>query len=104
MSGIQGLNGQIEQIKQACTKDILPQLDGTYNVNDSNETDSHAYLDLASTGDRPYNTRASKRKNNPDNAQTVKIDLADLEIIKPDIRVKNIRYKVPDDKTIDKTK
>ena len=28
---------------------IIPQLDGTYNVSDSSDTDSHDYLDLAST-------------------------------------------------------
>ena len=66
-------------------KRYFTQLDGTYNVNDSSKIDLHKYLDLANTENRPYNTRASKRKNSPDKTQTVKIDLADLEIIKPDI-------------------
>ena len=69
-----------------CMKDIIPQLDGTH-VSDSSDTDSHEYLDLANTEDKPYNARANKRKHNTDDTQTVKIDLADFEIIKPDIRV-----------------
>ena len=28
---------------------MIPQLDGTYNVSDSSNTDLHDYLDLAST-------------------------------------------------------
>ena len=36
--------------------------------------------------------------------QTVKIDLANFEIIKPDIRVQKMRHKVPDDETIDTDK
>ena len=34
-----------------CTKraeNMVPQLDGTYNVSDDSDTDSHSYLDLAS--------------------------------------------------------
>ena len=51
--GIQGLNNQIKQTKQAGIKDILPQLDGMYNAKDSSNFDSHEYLDLANTQDRP---------------------------------------------------
>ena len=28
---------------------MVPQLDGTYNVSDDSDTDSHSYLDLASS-------------------------------------------------------
>ena len=28
---------------------MIPQLDGTYNISDSSNTDSHDYLNLAST-------------------------------------------------------
>ena len=53
---------------------------------------------------RPYNTRVSHKKNNPDKTETVKIDLANLEINKPEIRVQKIRSRVPDDESIDMDK
>ena len=36
---------------------MIPQLDGTYNASDSSDTDSHDYLDLASTNIIQYRTR-----------------------------------------------
>ena len=35
---------------------MIPQLDGTYNVSDNSDTDSHDYLDLASTNIIQYRT------------------------------------------------
>ena len=40
---------------------MIPQLDGTYNVSDSSHTDSHDYLDLASTNIIQYRTRGQKQ-------------------------------------------
>ena len=42
--------------KQTGTQDILPQLDSTYNINDSSDLDSQEYLDLANAQNRPQNT------------------------------------------------
>ena len=61
------------------------------HISDSSDIDSDEYLDLANTEDIQYNTRANKRKYKTNEVQTVKIDLADFEIIKPDIRVRKIR-------------
>ena len=83
--------------KDKNTKD----LDGTCNASDSSDVDSHEYLDLANTESTQYNTRATKRKYNIDEVRKVKIDLADLEIIQPDVRVRKMRQKVPDDESID---
>ena len=41
---------------------MIPQLDGTYNVSDSSDTDSHDYLDLASTNIIQYRTRGQKQR------------------------------------------
>ena len=41
---------------------MIPQLDGTYNVSDSSDTDSHDYLDLASTNIIQYSTRGQKQR------------------------------------------
>ena len=41
---------------------MILQLDGTYNVSDSRDTDSHDYLDLASTNIIQYRTRGQKQR------------------------------------------
>ena len=41
---------------------MMPQLNGTYNVSDSSDTDSHDYLDLASTNIIQYRTRGQKQR------------------------------------------
>ena len=41
---------------------MIPQLDGTYNVSNSSNTDSHDYLDLASTNIIQYRTRGQKQR------------------------------------------
>ena len=43
---------------------MIPQLDGTYNVSDSSNTDSHDYLDLASINIIQYRTRGQRQKAN----------------------------------------
>ena len=46
---IYGINGQhrYEMYKRA--ENMVPQLDGTYNVSDDSDIDSHSYLNLASS-------------------------------------------------------
>ena len=40
---------------------MIPQLDGTYNVSDNNDTDLHDYLDLVSTNIIQCRTRGQKQ-------------------------------------------
>ena len=46
---MQSDNGQYRNEIYKREESMIPQLDGTYNVSDSSNTDSHDYLDLAST-------------------------------------------------------
>ena len=46
---IQNINGQYRNEKYRRAANIVPQLDGTYNVSDDSNIDSHSYLDLASS-------------------------------------------------------
>ena len=46
---MQNDNGQYKREIYRRAECIIPQLDGTYNVLDSSDTDSHDYLDLANT-------------------------------------------------------
>ena len=45
---IYGINGQYRNEMYKRAENMVPQLDGTYNVSDDSEIDSHSYLDLAS--------------------------------------------------------
>ena len=42
-------------------ENIVPQLDGTYNVSDDSDIDLHSYLDLASLNIIAYRTRGQNR-------------------------------------------
>ena len=42
------INGQYRNEMYRRAENMVPQLDGTYNVLDDSDTDSHSYLDLAS--------------------------------------------------------
>ena len=42
-------NGQYRNELYKRAENMVPQLDGTYNVSDDSDTDSHSYLDLTSS-------------------------------------------------------
>ena len=46
---IQNINGQYRNEMYRRAENMVPQLDGTYNVSDDSDIDSHSYLDLASS-------------------------------------------------------
>ena len=46
---IHSVNGQYRNELYKRAENTVPQLDGTYNVSDDSDTDSHSYLDLASS-------------------------------------------------------
>ena len=45
---IRNINGQYRNEMYKRAENMVPQLDGTYNVSDDSDTDLHSYLDLAS--------------------------------------------------------
>ena len=57
---MQSGNGQYRNEMYRRAEIMIPQLDGTYNVSDGSDTDSHDYLDLASTNIIQYRTRGQK--------------------------------------------
>ena len=83
---------------------MIPQLDGTYNVSDSSDTDSHDYLDLASTNIIQYRTRGQKQRQKANEMADANKCSVHIEYIKPNTRVKMQRQKVPDDEDIDMDK
>ena len=58
---MQGSNGQYRNELYKSTENMIPQLDGTLNVSDNSDMDSHSYLDLAGTNIIPYRTRGQKQ-------------------------------------------
>ena len=46
---IQNINGQYRNEMYKRAENMVPQLDGTYNVSDDSDIDLHSYLDLASS-------------------------------------------------------
>ena len=46
---IHNINSQYRNEMYQRAENMVPQLDGTYNVSDDSDTDSHSYLDLASS-------------------------------------------------------
>ena len=83
---------------------MIPQLDGTFNVSDSSDADSHDYLDLASSNIIQYRTRGQKQRHEENEMAYANRCSAHIEYIKPNTKVKKQRQKVPDDDDIDMAK
>ena len=97
-------NGQYKREIYRRAEYTIPQLDGTYNVLDSSDVDSHDYLDLANTDIIQYNTRGQKKRQKAAEAELANMHLANIEIIKPNTRARKQRQKIPNDKDIDMDK
>ena len=80
---------------------MVPQLDGTYNVSDDSDTDSHSYLDLASSNIIAHRTRGQKQRYKIETRANINRCLALKDDKKPNMNGKTQRQKVPDDKDID---
>ena len=94
-------NGQYRNEIYKRAESMIPQLDGTYNVSDSSDTDLHDYLDLASTNIMHYRTRGQKQRHEENEMAYANRCPAQIEYIKPNTKVKMQRQKVPDDEDID---
>ena len=101
---MQSDNGQYRNEIYKRAESMIPQLDGTHNVSDSSDTDSHDYLDLASTNIIQYRTRGQKQRHKANEMAYANRCSAPIEYIKPNTRVKTQRQKVPDDEDIDMDK
>ena len=82
-------------------ENMIPQLDGTFNVSNNSNTDLHSYLDLAGTNIIPYRTRGQKQRYEENEMANANRHSAHTEYIKPNTKVKTQRQKVPDDEDID---
>ena len=101
---VQNDNGQYKSEIYKRAECIIPQLDGTYNVSDSSDTDSPDYLDLANTNIIQYKTRGQKQRQKTAEAELANRHLTNIESIRPNTRARKQRQKVPDDEEIDMDK
>ena len=99
-ANIQSNNGQYRNEMYKRAENMIPQLDGTFNISDSSDTDSHDYLDLAGTNIIPYRTRGQKQRYKENEMANANRHSAHIEHIKPNTKVKTQRQKVPDDEDI----
>ena len=95
------INGQYRNEMYKRAENMIPQLDGTFNVSDDSNSDSHSYLDLAGTNIIAYRTRGQKQRHDENEWANTNRHLALKEYIKPNTKAKIQRQKVSDDKDID---
>ena len=98
---MQSKNGQYRNEMYNRAENMIPQLDGTFNVSDNSDSDSHSYLDLAGTNIIPYRMRGQKLRHDENERANTNRCSALKDYTKPNKKVKIQRQKVPDDEDID---
>ena len=58
---MQSKNGQYRNEMYKRAENMIPQLDGTFNISDNSNSDLHSYLDLAGANIIPYRMRGQNR-------------------------------------------
>ena len=59
---MQNINGQYRNEMYKWAENMIPQLDGTFNISDDSDSDSHNYLDLAGANIIAYRMRGQKQR------------------------------------------
>ena len=98
---MQNINDQYRNEMYKRAENMIPQLDGTFNVSDDSNSDLHSYLDLAGTNIIPYRMRGQKQRHDENERANTNRCSAHKDYTKPNTKVKIQRQKVPDDKDID---
>ena len=98
---MQNINGQYRNEMYKKAEYMIPQLDGTFNVSDNSDSDSHSYFDLAGANIILYRMRGQKQRHKVNERANTNRCSALKEYTKPNTKVKIQRQKVPDDEDID---
>ena len=85
---MQNINGQYRNEMYKRAENMVPQLNGTFNVTDDSDSDSHSYLDLASTNIIAYRMRGQKQRYEVNERANTNRRSALKEYIKPNTNVK----------------
>ena len=97
---MQSINGQYRNEMYKRAENMIPQLDGTFNVSDNSDPDSQCYLDLAGINIIPH-SRGQKQRHDENERVNVNRCSALKDYTKPNTKAKIQRQKVPDDEDID---
>ena len=85
---IYSINGQYSNEMYKRAENMVPQLDGTYNVSDDSDIDSHSYLDLASLNIIAHRMRGQKQRYKINTRANTNRCLALKDDKKPNMNVK----------------
>ena len=85
---IYSINGQYRNEMYKRAENMVPQLDGTYNVSDDSDIDSHSYLDLASSNIIAHRMRGQKQRYEINTRANTNRRLALKDDKKPNMNVK----------------
>ena len=94
-------NGQYRHEMYKSAENMIPQLDGSFNISDNSNSDSHGCLDLASTNIIAYRMRGQKLRHDENERANTDRHSALKEYTKPNTKAKIHRQKVSDDEDID---
>ena len=95
------INGQYRNEMYGRAENMIPQLDGTFNVSDDSDSDLHSYLNLAGTNIIAYRTRGQKQRHDENEWTNTNRRLVLKEYIKPNTKAQIQRQKISDDEDID---
>ena len=85
---IYNVNGQHGNELYKRAERMVPQIDGTYNVSDDSNTDSHSYLDLASSNIIAHRMRGQKQRYEINTRANTSRCLALKEGMKPNTNIR----------------
>ena len=85
---MQNINGQYRNEMYKRVENMIPQLDGTFNVSDDSDSDLHSYLDLAGTNIIAYRTQGQKQRHDENERANTNRCSALKEYTKPNTNVK----------------
>ena len=98
---MRNINGQYRHEMYKRAGNMIPQLDGTFNVSDDSDSDLHGYLDLVSINIIAYRMSGQNLRHDENERANTDRCLALKEYMKPNTEGKIQRQKVPDDEDID---
>ena len=98
---MQSKNGQYRNEMYKRAENMIPQLDGTFNISGNSNSDLHSYLDLAGTNIILYRTRGQKQRHDENERANTNRHSALKDYTQPNTKVKIQRQKGPDDEDID---
>ena len=98
---MQNTNGQYRNEMYKRVENMVPQLDGTFNITDDSDSDLHSYLDLASSNIIAYKMRGQKQRHGDNKRANTNRHSALKEYVKPNTNVNLRRHNIPDDEDKD---